>query len=301
MIATCPGCETRYRLAPEKIGPQGARIRCKRCSEVFKVSPPEEVEAAPVAFVGKAWVVDADAERSKGICALLESWALKTRVIPDGGEALLELHRARPDLVVLGAGLPGVKAPAIAEIMRRNADLQELPLIRVTTSNERSESPEFDADCCIEPGDCPEGLAALLEELAVGQNPAASGRAAPAAPKPAPRAARPAPAAAPKPAASKPAAARTPRAAAPASGSSDPEVKAAERLARIVVSDIVLYNEEKFAKGAADQNVAELLVAELQEAGAMFRQRVSEELRAERDFLVEELERRAEKHRASNS
>jgi CheY-like chemotaxis protein len=242
--------------------------------------------------------VDADAERSKGIGSLLESWALETRVIPDGGDALLELHRARPDLVVLGANLPGVKAPAIAEILRRNADLQELPLIRVTTPNERSESPEFDADCCIEPGDCPEGLAALLEELGVGQNPAASERAAPPAPKPAPAAARPA--APPKPAAPKPAAAPAPKAAAPASGSSDPEVKAAERLARIVVSDIVLYNEEKFAQGAADGNVAELLVAELQEAGAMFRQRVSEELRAERDFLVEELERRAEKQRASS-
>ena len=77
-------------------------------------------------------------------------------------------------------------------------------------------------------------------------------------------------------------------------------MKAAERLARIVVSDIVLYNEEKFAQGVAKGNVAQLFAPELVDAGAMFRQRVSEELRAERDFLVEELERRAEKNRAAS-
>ena len=54
----------------------------------------------------------------------------------------------------------------------------------------------------------------------------------------------------------------------------------AERLARIVVSDIILYNEEKFA--AAAVNAPEALAAELEEAGRMFAERVSEELRSKR-------------------
>ena len=70
-------------------------------------------------------------------------------------------------------------------------------------------------------------------------------------------------------------------------------MKAAERLARIVVSDIILYNEEKFA--AAAVNAPEALAAELEEAGRMFAERVSEELRSKRDFLVDELHRRADK------
>jgi predicted Zn finger-like uncharacterized protein len=50
MIVTCPSCQTRYRVPPEKIGPDGARIRCSRCHHVFAVrqSPPPLPQPAPV-------------------------------------------------------------------------------------------------------------------------------------------------------------------------------------------------------------------------------------------------------------
>ncbi len=291
MIASCPGCKTRYRLSPEKIGPQGARIRCKKCGEVFKVNPPDE-EAAPrpVEFVARALVVERDSATAKAVCGMLERWAIGADVIEDGGEALLSLHRKRPDLVILGAELPGIAAPAIAEILRRNPDLQEIPMVRVAVASELSEAPEFDADHTLEPGDLPDGLGAILKDLGVGKSPS-GGAPAPAAPEPG----------APAPPVATPAAAPAKPAPAPVrpraeEASADPEVRAAERLARIVVSDIVLYNEDRFAKGAAHGNAVELLAAQLEEAGSMFRERVSEELRSKRDFLVEELERRAAKH-----
>ncbi len=287
VIASCPGCRTRYRLSPEKIGPQGARIRCKKCGEVFKVNPPgEEAVPKPVEFVARALVVERDWATAKAVRSTLERWAIGADVIEDGGEALLSLHRKRPDLVILGAGLSGIAAPAIAEILRRNPDLQEIPMVRVAVASELSEAPEFDADHTLEPGDLPDGLGAILKDLGVGKSPS-GGAPAPTTPEPATPAAAPA----------KPAAAPArPKA---EEASADPDVRAAERLARIVVSDIVLYNEDKFAKGAADGNVVELLAAQLEEAGAMFHERVSEELRSKRDFLVEELERRATKHMES--
>jgi predicted Zn finger-like uncharacterized protein len=50
MIAACPKCQTRYRVEPERIGPDGARLRCTQCSSVFRVRKPEApVVAAPVA------------------------------------------------------------------------------------------------------------------------------------------------------------------------------------------------------------------------------------------------------------
>ena len=294
MIATCPGCETRYRLAPEKIGPRGARIRCKKCSEVFKVHPPDEPPVADVIeeveFVARALVAEADADTAKAVCAYLETWAIEGVVVVDGAQALLEMHRKRPDLAILGARLPGMSSPAIAEVLRRNPDLQEVPLVRIVGPGETAIAPEFDADHTLEPGDLPSGLGAALRAMGVGASPGASGSAAVVSPSPGPAA----PVAAPAPAAAPPAPAR--RAARSPSGSDDPEIRAAERLARIVVSDIVLYNEEKFATAARQGNVAEALSPELEEAGSMFRERVSEELRAQRDFLVEELERRAQKH-----
>ena len=75
--------------------------------------------------------------------------------------------------------------------------------------------------------------------------------------------------------------------------SSDPAIAAAERLARIIVSDIILYNEEKFGQGVTDANVVQLLPPEVEEASELFRMRIPEEIRARRDFLREELERRA--------
>lgn len=41
MIAACPKCQTRYRVEPERIGPDGARLRCTQCSSVFRVRKPD--------------------------------------------------------------------------------------------------------------------------------------------------------------------------------------------------------------------------------------------------------------------
>ena len=298
MIATCPECHRRYRVADEKVGPQGARLRCQKCETIFRIDPPQASEAtvdatAPAkSRVARAVVAESDPDRAKRTAAFLERWSIDAEVIDDGGLALLELHRKRPSLAVLGAKLAGVTAPVVSEILRRNPDLQDLPLVRVSVPGERASAPEFDADHCLEPGDVPDGLGALLESLGVGVKPQTERPAAPPPPpKPATEVAKPAPEVAkPAPEVAKPAAA-------PA-GEGSAELKKAERLARIVISDIILYNEDKFARAAVEGNVAEALAAELEEASSMFRDRVSEELRRDRDFLVEELERRAEKKRA---
>jgi len=47
MIVTCASCQTRFRVAEDKIGPKGARIRCGRCQNVFVVKPPPPAEVGP--------------------------------------------------------------------------------------------------------------------------------------------------------------------------------------------------------------------------------------------------------------
>jgi predicted Zn finger-like uncharacterized protein len=46
MIAACPKCHTRYRVQPEQLGPDGARLRCSSCNAVFRVRPPAAKAAA---------------------------------------------------------------------------------------------------------------------------------------------------------------------------------------------------------------------------------------------------------------
>jgi len=54
MIVTCASCRTRFRVAEEKVGPKGARIRCGRCQSVFVVRPPETRGTEPAAPAQKA-------------------------------------------------------------------------------------------------------------------------------------------------------------------------------------------------------------------------------------------------------
>lgn len=339
MIALCLQCKTRYRLAREKVGPQGVRIRCSKCKTVFRVQAPKPVEPAasqttepppqaaeasaakpaqdaPPAgkFVARALVAEADADVAKRITSTLHRWKVEAEVVADGGQALLRLFRKTPDLAILGGHLPGMTAPVITEIARRAEDLRIIPLVRIAPMDEPAGAPEFEANEVLEPGEVGEGLAAVLRRLAVGQAPssevdtgklpvelpqqprAAESASAEPLPLPAPE---PLPPPQPAPAAPADAEADLPQPAArksrrqpTGSGSDDPAVVSAERLARIAVSDIILYNEEKFAKGVSEGNAIASLEPELGEARHLFEQRVPEEVRNMRDFLIEELERR---------
>ena len=99
----------------------------------------------------------------------------------------------------------------------------------------------------------------------------------------------------------------TPREPAPAAAGAQPpsgepqlaaEVARAERLARIIVSDIVLYNPERFEAALRSGDVVEAMATELEEGRAHFRERVPERVRERRDFLGEELARVARLRRA---
>ena len=80
----------------------------------------------------------------------------------------------------------------------------------------------------------------------------------------------------------------------PATTRCPPQVADAERLARIVISDIILYNREKFDAALATGNVLEAMDNELEEGRALFRQRVDPRVLESRDFLADELMRVAQ-------
>ncbi len=304
MIAACPQCQTRFRLAREKIGPQGARIRCSQCQTVFRVQAPDGPEAAaspelrpapvaaaapptpakPLPPLARALIAEPDPELSKGIADLLAQWRISSEIVEDGGDALLQILRSPPQVAILGAGLTSLSAPKLSEIVRRLAPLAAVKLVHVAIAAEPPSSG-YEACAMIEPADLPAGLGAILERLGLGAKPvSAAARPAPA------RAAAPVAAAAAPPV---PAAAIAPARPARPTPSSDPEIAAAERLARIAVSDVILYNEPKFAAAIAAGNVVKALANELEEARQHFNSRVSPIIRQNRDFLREELERRA--------
>jgi hypothetical protein len=67
------------------------------------------------------------------------------------------------------------------------------------------------------------------------------------------------------------------------------EVARAERLARIIVSDIVLYNQEQFEAALQTGDVVSAMESQLAEGRSLFVSRIDPSLREQRDFLAEEL------------
>jgi hypothetical protein len=205
----------------------------------------------------------------------------------------------------------------ICEVVKRNESLRGTHVILVGAihNQNRYRRPPGDlygADSYIERHQLPGALRTILEEsgmLASSAAPSTADSGALSAPPPvvkevAPPTFTPAPEPAVTPApisisppeaeavqpservASPPARAPEPQ---PVVGEQDEMVAKAERLARIVVSDIVLYNQEKFESALRAGNVLEAMEVELAEGRSLFNQRVDAPIRGQRDFLAEEL------------
>jgi len=333
MIATCPRCSVRYRIAREKLKPEGVRMRCGRCQAVFRVRPPDPAPApaatatppAPQVELPRAEVRSApaldrpqapslprpekrdrerlvlvaipDADLAKETASALEERGLDTSIVHDGVEAMLEIQRQLPRVVVLSASLPKMYGFQICEVMKRNESLRSIPVVLAgsiyhTDRYRREPNQLYGADAYLEDPDLPDGLLPILEKLGVAMAPDPAPTSAPPSPVPASGSS---PEAAPQraPAPLAPTRGVAPARTAPAAtregdGLAEQRAKA-ERLARIIVSDIVLYNEDRFAEAIRRGSVLEMLSSELEEGRDLFRSRIDARVRGERDHLADEL------------
>ena len=349
MIAGCPKCSARYRVDADRIGQDGAKLRCTKCSAVFLVRAPKpptsapaepaqeqapaetaagasgaEVRSsaleassdsssspAPAPAVDRSRLVivaDPDEARGKASGEAIRDWGLVPHVVIDGVEAMLAIQRMLPAAVVLDAALPKMFGFQVCEVVKRNESLRETRVVLVGAIHHqdryrRDPSDLYGADVYIEQPDLPDGLKAIFEEAGLPMEPAGE---PPPGPSPTPT---PAPIADPETASVSSPAAEPERAVEPEppspsvapaneaapSADEDPELTAererAQRLARIAVSEMLLYSPEKFEKAIEDGTLEQVMDLEIQEARALLRQRISEQVRAETDFVLDELHR----------
>ena len=340
MVAGCPKCSARYRVDASRIGPEGAKLRCTKCSAVFLVRPPRarsgSGEAAPsptgsstverpvAAASGPetpepppdparlVLVADPDEARGKATTDAVRRWGLDPVLVHDGVEAMLAIQRMLPPVIVLDAALPKMFGFQICEVVKRNESLRDTKVVLVGAIHHqdryrRDPSDLYGADVYIESPDLPDGLRPLLEDAGLldregaGGNPRTTSSPEAAAPPPSPEpefdssVAMPPEEEDPPPHASEATSVPPPTAPTPSVEAEDPERTAererAERLARIAVSEMVLYQPDKFDQAARDGTLEQALDLEIQEAQALLRQRIGEEVRAERDFILDELQR----------
>ncbi len=324
MIAACPKCRTRYKVDDAKIGASGIRLKCTRCETVFRVEMPaveaevmeEEAPAPPLKDPARlVLVADPDTTSCQKTADALRSWGLFPVTANDGVEAILTIQRELPRVVVLDAALPKMYGFQICELMKRNESLRHISVVLIGAIHDenryrRSPNEIYGADRYLERPDLPQGLQLLLKEFglpiserAARVTPTAKAAPAPApvakpkmepprpvvppaAPTPPPRAATPP---APSVVAPAPAPVSTPTPPTPKNDGLDAIRTKAERLARVVVSDVVLYNQDKFNRAVQNGTALKQMEPDLVEGRAHFNAQIDARVRAEKDYLAEEL------------
>ena len=317
MIAACPKCASRYRVDESRVGPEGARIRCTRCEVVFRIRRPDSIAAEPDArpanpaasgeasaqgFEGSVLIAGQGEVSHRAVEPLLAQNGLSVVRVTDGVEAMLTIQRSRPAVVILDRELSRMSGLEICELVKRNESLRETRLLMIGEDSVRQSSlmdSELQPDVCV-PAQAPfDQLLRGLVELGVPVSPPS---AVPSASDEGSSVPRPEslgvglrrPSSDPSPV---PSQGKAPAEPAENAQSVDPmsaERAKAERLARVVVSDIVLYQGDRFEAAVRNGNWLEMLETEIEEGRKIFQQRIDERVRDERDFLMDELNRVAQ-------
>jgi predicted Zn finger-like uncharacterized protein len=301
MIAGCPRCSTRFRIGAERLREEGVRLRCTQCQAVFRVYPPRaaaprrrddpavDAELTPPPRAPErdrmVLVADPDPARGKASASELGRLGLYPLLVHDGVDALLALQRSLPACVLIDAALPRLSGAELCEVVKRNESLRGTYVVLCGSPEQLSgvgvlRVAGLGPDAMLEYGDLPEGLSEALRvsrhEDAPIEPPVALEPPVSLAP----------PVALEPPVVPEPTRLPVPT---PTRVDSNPEIARAERLARIVVSEIVLYNAERFERAAREDDVLEALAGELAEARHLFRQRFPAQLCEGRDLVAEEL------------
>src|SRR5690606_39112312 len=112
--------------------PTGARRRTGRCRAPVRRPHPDTVST--MSHATEVLVVDDDQTILEHLPPVLRRSGLQVRCAQDGAEALREIDRARPDLVVLDVLMPGIDG---RETLRRiRAQHEWLPVILLTEVGE---------------------------------------------------------------------------------------------------------------------------------------------------------------------
>jgi predicted Zn finger-like uncharacterized protein len=319
MLIVCPGCKTKFTFDEQKVGSEGVKLRCSKCHAIFRVLRKTSVSVPPPVTSGAAPAEPAPAvgqsalrlkvvvaNESEAFCGavkrVLATEPFEVHAFNDGKTAFSAVEELKPDVVLLDVALPSMYGFEICEAVRKNPALSTVKLILLAsiydkTRYKRAPNSLYGADGYIEKHHIPDSLVGMIYNLVSGQKPVGSldrkkplaeeeGQAAPEWPSRREIAAQEAV----REELKKDEEQET-SAPAPPSPPELPEAQVkARRLARIIVSDIVLYNQVKVEEGIRKGTFYMLLADDIKEGRALYARRVSEEIRETTSYLEDAFE-----------
>lgn len=283
MIINCPECKTSFNISDDKIPSGGGRFRCFNCKIVFDFEGPEKIEYSEGAVL--------IANESKAFCQtvsdLLEENGIEALVAYDGEEALSKVRGVRPAVVLIDVALPVIFGFDVCETIKNDDEIKATKIILIAaiydkTQYKRSPSSLYGADEYIEKHHIHDRLVEMIWRLMGNEKGPEDKKGVP----PVVQAVIPEDT-------EKEICESSPEKFEEKGGK---EHDNASRLARIIVSDIALYNESMVMEGIKNNNLFELLKDDIAEGQKLFRQRVPEEIWGKRDYLRESLNEFIEKH-----
>ncbi len=304
MLVECPKCKTRYRVSDDKPDGEGILLRCSKCRCLFRMAgkadppPASKVEAVRIRNRIKVLVANESPVFCQAVEKVLSSEPFEVISCNDGKSALAAIVEIVPDVVLLDVALPGMYGFEVCEAVRENSATASIKIILIAAIYDkarykREPNSLYGADDYIEKHHIPDSLSAKIYRLVSGRRePPAEGedvstesRRHPVAVELSDR--EKAELENNRKAIKQDEERKTDSKA--AAGDSEAHVKA-RRFARLIVSDIALYNQEKVEEGVRSGRLFELLEEDVFEGRALYEQRIPPEIRNNTSYLEDAFE-----------
>lgn len=309
MKVKCPKCSVVYNIDPSAVKKEAIKLRCKKCGAVFgvKIPPPvlekkvEKEEVFKPDYIKVLLAHESEDVRSE-LAEKMKSFGADVVLAEDGVSAIELLESEKPHAAVLEVVLPRIFGYEVCELAKKRETLKDIKIVLITSTYDTTRfrrQPEelYGADDYIDfPFEVPDLLKKLENLTGLKLLPPPKVETPPPPPKAPP----------PKPTPPKPTAVQPPPKPTPAPPTKvvpkeeyPPEEKAdierAKRLARVIISEIELYNKERVERGIREGNFSEVLEKELIEGRKLYEMRVPEHIRKKYNFLEETIKQFIEK------
>lgn len=295
MIAKCPACDSRFRLNQDKFSGQQVSLKCVQCTQVFQVDVP--AAAVQSQTIIHALIAHSDPSLCEMIREVVGKAEISCDISHDGESALRKMEARPPHVAIVDVALPGLYAFEVVEKVRSRPGLADVKIILLSSvynkmAYKRTPASLYGADDYIEKHHVPNDLVPYIHRLVTGARLSTTAESSPAGEE----------------------------VAASFVQSADVEKKTIEftdemnskilqaeeqettaamkgerldkahRLARNIVSDIALYNQEKVEAGILAGTFFELLSEEISEGRRLFNERFAPETMQGKDVLQIEFE-----------
>ncbi|KIE41839.1 MULTISPECIES: response regulator [Geobacter] len=298
VIAGCPVCQARYRLDGARIPGGGVTLRCNSCRSVFRVrgkSAPVPSRSSVAETVTRVLVAHENPALRTAVRQALACEPFQVLEAADGAGAYAAILEHRPRVAILDAALPGMFAFEICEAVKGSPATADIKIILIASIYDKAKykrAPEslHGADDYLEKHHIPDELPARVHRLLAGTAPHCGGTH--------PEGGRGGADSGEQRHAGRDSGEQPCGEArngeydgAGLPGGDDPALAGehlkARRLARLIVSDIALYNRDLVREGVRNGTFFELLAEDVAEGRALYENRVSGDVRAGTSYLDE--------------